>query len=142
MTPENAAPPTDPTPFTAPARAVRLVAKQPLTDAERHAAREARRQEKAAAAAAKPVERPFLERKLAGLHDAQDILRVLDSELVIQRSIRQAGEGGKSRQAVRVLSVCVLFILLIAALAAVGWLQSRLAESGFSHHRAEIRARR
>lgn len=129
---DTAQPPANPT-FAAQPRAVRLRAKE-------------------AAPAAKipapepklppPPEASRLEKKMAGMYDAQEMLRVLDTELTLQRTARLHGSGGKSRQAMRVLSVTVLFALLIAALAAMGWLQSRLAQSGVSRHRTEARSQR
>lgn len=141
MSPEEILSPQEPLAHAAPPRAVRLTAKKPLTEEERLAARKARRAQ-TEAPKAPPQTRAFLEKKLAGLHDAQDILRVMDTELALRRSARSVGEDGKSRQAMRVLSVTVLFALLIAALAAMGWLQSHLAQTGFSRHRPEIRSQK
>lgn len=140
MTPPDATPPVEGPAFTAPPRAVRLQAKPLPTEAEILAARRARKQQKRGGE--RPADAPRLEKKLAGIHDAQDMLRVLDTELALQRSARLHGEGGQSRQAMRVLSVAVLFALLIAALAAMGWLQSRLAQSGISRHRIEAKGPR
>lgn len=138
--PDPVSPPEGPA-FTAPPRAVRLQAKPLPTEAELRAARLARKQKKESAVG-KPADTPRLEKKLAGLHDAQDMLRVMDTELALQRSARLHGAGDQSRQAMRVLSVTVLFALLIAALAALGWLQSRMAQSGISRHRVEGKGQR
>ncbi len=130
---EAAAPPSLPA-VAAPRRAVRLMAKPLAPREERPAAKPRSAQE----FSTEPTPPAALERKLAGLHDAQDMLRVMNTELVLQRTARLHGSGGKSRQAMRVLSITILFGLLIAALAAMSWMQSRLAQKGFSRHRAEI----
>ena len=130
---DTADPPASPA-FAAQPRAVRLHAK-PVVPEE-----QVRPQEEEIVV--QPVVNSLLEKKLAGLHDAQDLLRVLDSELLMQRTARLYGNAGKARQALRVLSVSVLFALLIAALAAMGWLQGHLAQTGISRHRTEMRAQR
>ncbi len=138
MTPNETATPVDIPAIAAPARAVRLAPKPVVAPEAVRAAALLRKEEKSAA----PVERGSLERKLAGIHDAQEMLRVMSTELALQRTARLHDSGGKSRQAMRVLSITALFALLIAALAAMGWMQSRLAEKGFSRHRAEARSQR
>ena len=133
--PEDAVIVSEPAEVAAPRRAVRLVAKMPVSEEEKLAARRERRErEQAEAEAAK---RPALEKKLAGMHDASDMLRVMDVELALRRAQRLQGDGGNSRQALRVLTVAALFALLIAALGAMSWMQDRLARTGFSRHRVE-----
>ena len=121
--------------MAAPRRAVRLVAKKPLTEEERQAER--RERQERARAEAETARRPPLEKKLASLYDAGDMLRVVDTELALRRAQRLQGDGGNSRQALRVLAVAALFALLIAALGALSWMQDRLARTGFSRHRVE-----
>ena len=74
------------------------------------------------------------------MYDAGEMLRVMDTELALRRAQRLSGGGGNSRQALRVLSVAALFALLIAALGAMSWMQDRLARTGFSRHRVEVKA--
>ena len=76
-----------------------------------------------------------LERKLSGLYDATDMLRVLDTEVALQRAKRL--HGGGSRQSLRVVAIALFFALLAAALGAMSYLQGQLAERGFSRHRAD-----
>ena len=123
------------TEVAAPRRAVPLVAKPLLTEEERQAAR--RERQERARAEAESAERPALEKKLAALYDASDMLRVMDTELALRRAKRSQGDAGGSRQALRVLSIAALFALLIAALGAMSWMQDRLARTGFSRHRVE-----
>ena len=79
--------------------------------------------------------RSAIERKLAGMYDATDMLRVLDTEVALQRAKRL--HGGGSRQTLRVAALALFFTLFVAALAAMSYLQSRLAERGFSRHRGD-----
>ena len=133
--PEESAALPEPIEVAAPRREVRLVAKTPVTEEERLAARRERKERERAEAEA--ANRPALEKKLASLYDAGDMLRVMDTELVMRRAQRLQGDGGNSRQALRVLTVTTLFALLIAALWAMSWMQDRLARTGISRHRAE-----
>ena len=116
-------------------RAAPLVAKPLLSEEERQAAREARQELKRAKV--QPALRSVLEKKLVGLHDAQEMLQVMNTELALQRAQRLHGDEGGSRQTLRVLTVVALFALLISALGAMSWLQDRFARTGFSRHRAD-----
>ena len=136
---EVALPPQTPV-VAAPRRAVRLIAKTPVSEDERLAARRERQERKLAEAAA--AKRPVLEKKLAGMHDAHEMLRVVDTELALQRAKRLTGAGDNTRQALRVLCIVVLFALLIAGLGAMFWMQDRLARTGISRHRAETSSQR
>ena len=112
-------------------RAAPLVAKPLLSEEERQARQELKR------AKAQPALRSVLEKKLVGLHDAQEMLQVMNTELALQRAQRIHGDEGGSRQTLRVLTVIALFALLISALGAMSWLQDRFARTGFSRHRAD-----
>ncbi len=81
------------------------------------------------------AERSVLERKLSGMYDATEMLCVLDTEVALQRAKRMHGSG--SRQTLRVAAIAMFFTLLIVALGAMSYLQSKLAERGFSRHRAD-----
>lgn len=132
MNPEELALPEGTPAVAAPARLVRLAAKPVMSPEEVLAAAYAKQKPDRTLELLKAGS---LERKLAGLHDAQEMLQVMNTELLLQRTARQRGSDGKSRQAMRVLSITILFALLIAALAAMSRMQSRLAEKGFSRHR-------
>ena len=119
---------------------MRLVAKKPITK-EEHEAERRERQERARSIL-EAANRPALERKLASLYDASDMLRVVDTELALRRAQRLQGDGSNSRQALRVLAIAALFALLIAALGAMSWMQDRLARTGFSRHRVEATGQR
>ena len=144
MTPDEittAAPGTEPpapdSPVAAPPRAVRLVPKPVPTAPSRPPLPAVSSYSQAAALPARE-NRSALERKLAGMYDATDMLRVLDTEVALQRAKRLHGSG--SRQTLRVAAIGMFFTLLVAALAAMSYLQSKLAESGFSRHRADVTA--
>ena len=47
---------------------------------------------------------PCSEKKLVGLHDAHEMLQVMNTELALQRAQRLHGSEGSSRQALRVLT--------------------------------------
>lgn len=132
MTSENAPSAPEAPAFAAPRRARPLVPKPVLTDAERQAAAAALKSKSAT-----PTRRSVLERKLASLHNAGEMLQVMDTELALQRAQRLHGGGG-NRQAIRALSIVVLFALLIAGLGAMFWLQSRMTGGGTGHHRSAI----
>ena len=85
-----------------------------------------------------PDETPAIERKLAGLSDAADMLRVLDVEVALQRAKRL--HGGGSLQVLRVAAIAGFLLLLIAALGGMSYLQGKLAERGVSGHRADVTA--
>ena len=127
----------EPPEVAAPRRAVRLVAKTPVSEEERLTARRERKEQERAEAEA--ANRPALEKKLASLYDAGDMLRVMDTELAMRRAKRMQGDGDNSRQALRVLTVATLFALLIAGLWAMSWMQDRLTRTGFSRHRVEAK---
>lgn len=127
-------PPAD-LPIAAPARAVRIVAKPPAPAAVRRAPLPAVSSYSQVAPLPARESRSALERKLAGMYDATDMLRVLDTEVALQRARRLHGSG--SRQTLRVAAIALFFTLLIAALGAMSYLQGKLAERGFSRHRAE-----
>lgn len=117
----------------APARAVRLKAKPtPLPVARRSPLPAVSSYSQAAPLPAREP-RSTLERKLAGMHDATDMLRVLDTEVALQRALRL--HGGGSRQTLRVAAIALFFTLLIAALGGMFYLQGKMAERGFSRHR-------
>ena len=133
---DEAAAPQEMPAVAAPRRAIRLTAKPPpSSNQERLALRRERKERQQAEAEA--ARRSGLEKKLAGMHDAHEMLRVVDTELTLQRARRLAGAGGNTQQALRVLSIAVLFALLIAGLGAMFWMQDRLARTGFSRHRVE-----
>ena len=133
MTPDETS--TDAPAIAAPPRAVRLVSKPVPPPAAPRAPLPAM-SSYSAVPADLPVRetRSALERKLAGMYDATDMLRVLDTEVALQRAKRL--HGGSSRQTLRVAALALFFTLFIAALAAMSYLQSRLAERGFSRHRS------
>ncbi len=140
MTPDQpiSAPGSETPPIAAPARAVRLTAKPIPPPAADRAPLPAASSYSQAAPLPAPEPRSALERKLAGLYDATDMLRALDTEVALQRARRL--HGGGSRQTLRVASIALFFTLLIAALGALFYLQGKLAERGFSRHRADATA--
>lgn len=127
MPPENAAPPS-PT-SVAPRREKRLVPAAP------------RSRKRAATAVPVPVqraaERPravsVVEGKVAALQDPAEILRVVGTEAALRRAQRLSGAGDSQRQAIRLLSVCMLFALLAAAVGAMWYLQTSLQGSRRAH---------
>lgn len=121
-------------PVAAPRRAVRLVAKPVPPPVVRPPLPVAASFSRPATLPARE-ERSPLERKLAGLYDATDMLQVLDTEVALQRAKRL--HGGGSRQTLRVAALALFFTFLVAALAAMFYLQGKLAERGFSRHRAD-----
>ncbi len=124
--------------IAAPARAVRLVAKPTPPPVAKPAPLPAASSYSQAAPLPAREPRSALERKLAGMYDATDMLRVLDTEVALQRAKRL--HGGGSRQTLRVAAIALFFTLLIAALGAMSYLQGKMAERGFSRHRADITA--
>ena len=127
-------PETGPPAIAAPARAVRLVAKPPPPPRVKPTPAPAVSSYSQTALLPAREPRSVLERKLAGMYDATDMLRVLDTEVALQRAKRLHGSG--SRQALRVAAIALFFTLLIAALGAMSYLQGKLAERGFSRHGA------
>ena len=134
MTPEKTIENAAPT-VAAPRRAVPLVAKPAPPPAARRASLPTISSYSAPVPPPAAAERSAIERKLAGMYDATDMLRVLDTEVALQRARRLHGAG--SRQTLRVAAIALFFTLFIAALAAMSYLQTRLAERGFSRHRAD-----
>ena len=122
----------------APRRAVPLVAKPAPPPVARRAPLPAVSSWSQAAPLPAKAERSVIERKLAGMYDATDMLRVLDTEVALQRA-KRLHDGG-SRQTLRVAAIALFFTLFIAALAAMSYLQSKLAERGFSRHRTDAAA--
>ena len=142
MTPDE---PTDATemetgdaPVAAPPRAVRLVPRPTPPPAATRAPLPAVSSYSAPAPLPLRDNRSALERKLATMYDATDMLRVLDTEVALHRAKRL--HGGGSRQTLRVAAIALFFTLLVAALGAMSYLQSKLAERGFSRHRADATA--
>ncbi len=124
--------------LAAPRRAVPLVARPAPSPAARRAPLPAVSSWSQSAPLPAREERSPLERKLAGMYDATEMLRVLDTEVALQRARRL--HGGGSRQTLRVAAIALFFTLLIAALGAMSYLQGKLAERGFSRHRADATA--
>ena len=122
----------------APARAVRLIPKPAAVPVARRPPPPAASSYSAQVALPARGPRSALECKLAGLYDATDMLRVLDTEVALQRAKRL--HGGGSRQTLRVAAIALFFTLLVAALGAMSYLQGKLAERGFSRHRADTNA--
>ena len=129
---------TDGAAIAAPPRAVRLVAKPAPPPAARRPPTPAASSYSQAAPLPAREKISAVEWKLAGMYDATDMLRVLDTEVALQRAKRL--HGGGSRQTLRVAAIALFFTMLIAALAAMSYLQGKLAERGFSRHRAEATA--
>ncbi len=127
--------PTGEPPIAAPARAVRLTAKPIPLPTVRHVPPPAASSYSQVAPLPAQAPRTTLERKLAGMYDATDMLRVLDTEVALQRAKRL--HGGGSRQTLRVAAIALFFTLLIAALGAMFYLQGKMAERGFSRHRTD-----
>ena len=74
---------------------------------------------------------PNLEAKIvAAGHDPAQILQTLDTEMALRRAGRRIN-GQDNVQALRVLSVAMLFTLLLAALGAMSYLQNQLIGHGF-----------
>ncbi len=132
MPPENAAvavPTIQPPTTVAPRRARRLAPAAPRS----------RRQPVAAvlvparAAADRPGPLSAVEGKVAALKDPVEILQVVSTEAALRRAQRLSGAGESQRQAIRLLSVCMLFALLAAAIGAMWWLQTSLQGSRRTH---------
>lgn len=83
-------------------------------------------------APARPTQVPAIESKVAALRDPEEILNVVRTEAALRRAQRLSGQGDAQRQMIRVLSVCMLFALLAAAIGAMWYLQTSLQGS----HRA------
>ncbi len=69
---------------------------------------------------------PAIESKVAALRDPEEILNAVHTEAVLRRAQRLSGQGDAQRQTIRVLSVCMLFALLAAAIGAMWYLQTSL----------------
>ena len=83
-----------------------------------------------------PTSRHAIETKIAAAgHDAEQMLRTLDTEMALRRAGRTI-KGDDQIKAFRVLSVAMLFTLLIAALGAMSYMQTQFAGHGFKHHAA------
>ena len=83
-------------------------------------------------AAVRPTQGPAIESKVAALKDPEEILNVVRTEAALRRAQRLSGQGDAQRQTIRILSVCMLFALLAAAIGAMWYLQTSLQGS----HRA------
>lgn len=142
MTPDEPSTATQPDPapeapaaIAAPPRAVKLVAKPTPPPTAKRAPLPAASSYSQAAPMPAREPRSALERKLAGMYDATDMLRVLDTEVTLQRARRL--HGGESRQTLRVAAIALFFTMLIVALGGMFYLQGKMAERGFSRHRAD-----
>ncbi len=115
--------------MAAPRRAQRLVPVAPKP--QRRPAAFARVPQERPASAPKPA--PAIESKLAGLQDPEEILKAIRTEAALRRAQRLSGAGDAQRQTIRVLSVCMLFALLAAAVGAMWYLQTSLQGSRRAH---------
>ncbi len=79
-----------------------------------------------------------VESKVAALQDPADILKVLHTEATLRRAQRLSGHGDAQRQTIRLLSICMLFALLAAAIGAGWYLQTSLQASRRTHHPAAV----
>ena len=73
-----------------------------------------------------------IESKVVALQDPAEMLKVIHTEAALRRAQRLSGAGDNQRQTMRLLSVCMLFALLAAAIGAMWYLQTSLQGS----HRA------
>ncbi len=88
--------------------------------------------------AARAPQATAVERKVAALHDPEDMLKVLHTEATLRRAQRLSGQGDAQRQMIRLLSVCMLFALLAAAIGAGWYLQTSLQASRRIHRPAAV----
>ena len=79
--------------------------------------------------AGKPAPLSAVESKVAALRDPAEILKVIGTEAALRRAQRLSGAGDSQRQTIRLLSVCMLFALLAAAIGAMWYLQTSLQGS-------------
>ena len=89
-------------------------------------------------AAGQPAQVSAIERKVAGLHDPDEMLNVVRTEAALRRAQRLSGAGEAQRQTMRLLSVFMLFALLVAALGAMWYLQTSLRGSHRGAHRPPV----
>ena len=118
------APAIKPPTTVAPLRAKRLV---PAAPRKRPVA--AVRVPREPSAGGKPAPLSAVESKVVGLQDPAEILRVIGTEAALRRAQRLSGAGDSQRQTMRLLSVCMLFALLAAAVGAMWYLQTSLQGS-------------
>ena len=81
----------------------------------------------------KPAALSAVESKVIALENPAEILKVIRTEAALRRAQRLSGVGDSQRQTIRLLSVCMLFALLAAAIGAMWYLQTSLQGSRRVH---------
>ena len=81
----------------------------------------------------KPAVLSAVESKVVALENPAEILKVIRTEAALRRAQRLSGMGDSQRQTIRLLSVCMLFALLAAAIGAMWYLQTSLQGSRRVH---------
>ena len=85
------------------------------------------------ASAELPRQLSAIESKVVALQDPAEMLKVIHTEAALRRAQRLSGAGDNQRQTIRLLSVCMLFALLAAAIGAMWYLQTSLQGSRRAH---------
>ncbi len=83
-----------------------------------------------------PRQLSVVESKVVASQDPAEMLKVIHTAAALRRAQRLSGMGDSQRQTIRLLSVCMLFALLAAAIGAMWYLQTSLQGSRRMHRQS------